>query len=71
MEFTTVSSGYRQQEKCNSFHRQKHQASRKTSKGSCWQVIGECYVDGKMEGEALYGLTKTEIEALTIEFELR
>lgn len=44
---------------------------RETSKGSCWQVIGECYVDGKMEGEALYGLTKTEIEALTIEFQLR
>jgi hypothetical protein len=36
-----------------------------------FELIGECYVDGVMEGEAIFGLGKNELKAQTVEFELR
>jgi hypothetical protein len=38
---------------------------------SCWELIGEAYVDGRMDGEALCSLNKEEIASRRIEFEIR
>ncbi len=40
--------------------------------GRClWELIGESYVDGKMDGEALIGATEEALEARSIMFEIR
>jgi hypothetical protein len=38
---------------------------------SCWEPISESYVNGKMDGEALIGLSKESIKATQTEFEIR
>lgn len=42
-----------------------------TDTRSCWQLVGEAYLDGSMDGEELCSLSKEEIASKTIEFELR
>jgi hypothetical protein len=38
---------------------------------SCWELIGEAYVDGRMDGEALCSLSKEGIASRRVEFEIR
>jgi hypothetical protein len=37
---------------------------------SCWQLVGEAYVDGRMDGEELCSLSKEDLASKTIEFQI-
>jgi len=37
---------------------------------SCWQLVGEAYVDGRMDGEELCSLSKEDLASKTVEFQI-
>jgi hypothetical protein len=44
---------------------------RRHESNSCYELIGECYVHGKMEGEAFAGMDQDAIEKEKMEFNIR